>query len=77
MNTFASSTLDGISPFKLVFVRRAPNITKLKIPEIGNVARLIQEYHNLLKERAKLIDATYLNLENGQKPYQHKAKLKN
>ena len=39
MNTFASSALDGMSPFELVFIRRAPNITKLKIPEIGNVAK--------------------------------------
>ena len=61
MNTFAFSALDGMSPFELVFVRRAPDITKLKIPEIGNVTRPIQEYHNLLKERAKLIDAIYLN----------------
>ena len=61
MNTFASSTLDGMSPFELVFVRRAPNITKLKIPEIGNVAKLLKEYHLLLKERAKLIDALYLD----------------
>ena len=42
MNTFASSTLDGMSPFELVFVRRAPNITKLKIPEIGNVAKSLK-----------------------------------
>ena len=33
MNTFASSALDGMSPFELVFVRRAPDITKSKIPE--------------------------------------------
>ena len=37
MNTFASSALDRMSPFELVFFRRAPDITKLKIPEIGNV----------------------------------------
>ena len=59
--SFASSALDGMSPFELVFVRRALDITKLKIQEIGNVARPIKKYHNLLKERAKLIDATYLN----------------
>ena len=61
MNTFASSTLDGMSPFELVFIRRAPDITKLKIPEIGNVAKSLKEYHILLKERAKLIDALYLD----------------
>ena len=66
MNTFASSALDGMSPFELVFVRRAPDITKLKIPEIGNVARPIKEYHNLFKERAKLIDAIYLNWKTAE-----------
>ena len=38
MNTFASSALDRMSPFKLVFVRRAPDITKLKIPGMGDTA---------------------------------------
>ena len=61
MNTFASSALDGMSPFELVFIRRAPDITKLKIPEIGNATRPVKEYYNLLKERAKLIDSIYLN----------------
>ena len=51
---------------QLVFIRRAPNITKLKIPDIGNMAKPIKEYHNLLKERAKLIDAIYLNLKTAE-----------
>ena len=50
-----------MSPFELVFVKRAPDITKLKIPEIGNVGKSLKDYHILLKERAKLIDALYLN----------------
>ena len=66
MNTFASSALDGMSPFELDFVRRTPDITKLKIPEIGNVTRPIKEYHNLLTERAKLIDAIYLNWKTAE-----------
>ena len=66
MNTFASSALDGMPPFELVFVRRAPDVTKLKIPEIGNVTRPIKGYHNLLKERAKLIDAIYLNWKTAE-----------
>ena len=66
MNTFASSALDGMSPFELVFVRRAPNITKLKIPEIGNVAKSLKEYHILLKERVKLIYALYLDWKTAE-----------
>ena len=66
MNTFASSTLDRMSPFELVFVRRAPDITKLKIPETGNVAKSLKEYHTLLKERARLIDALYLNWKTAE-----------
>ena len=66
MNTFASSALDWMSPFELVFIRGAPNITKLKIPEIGNVAKSLKEYHILLKERAKLIGALYLNWKTAE-----------
>ena len=66
MNTCASSALDGMSLFELVFVRRAPDITKLKIPEIGNVAKSLKEYHILLKERAKLIDALYLDWKTAE-----------
>ena len=64
MNTFASSSLDGMSPFELV--SKAPDITKLKIPEIGNVAKSLKEYHILLKERAKLIDALYLDQKTAE-----------
>ena len=66
MSTFASSVLNGMSPFELVFIRRAPDITKLKIPDIENIAKPIKEYHNLLKERAKLIDTIYLNWKTAE-----------
>ena len=66
MNTFTSSALDGMSLFELVIARRAHNITKLKIPEIGNVAKSLKEYHILLKERAKLIDTLYLDSKTAE-----------
>ena len=53
MNTFASSALDGMSPFELVFVRRAPDITKLKISEIGNVAKPLKEYYHITQRKSK------------------------
>ena len=62
----ASSALDGMSPFELVFIRRAPDITKLQILQIGNVAKSLKENHILLKERAKLIDALYLNWKTAE-----------
>ena len=55
-----------MSPLELVFIRRAPNITKLKIQDIGNIAKLVKEYHNLLKEIAKLIDTIYLSWETAE-----------
>ena len=40
--TFASSALQGMSLFELVFIRRAPDITKLKIPQVGSVQNQIK-----------------------------------
>ena len=71
MNTFASSVLNGMSPFKLVFIRRAPDIMKLKILDMENTAKPGKEYHTVttvttVKERAKLIDAIYLNWKTSE-----------
>ena len=48
MNTFASDALNGLSPYKLVFVRCTPDLTKLRIPDIGNTSKLVKEYYNIL-----------------------------
>ena len=60
MNTFASDALNGLSPYELVFVRCSHDLTKLRIPDIGNTSKTVKEYCNILKERAQLIDALYL-----------------
>ena len=34
MNTFASTALQGLSPFELVFARKPQTLTSFKIPKI-------------------------------------------
>ena len=43
------------------FVRHTLDLTKLRIPDIDNTSKTVKEYHNILIERAQLIDALYLN----------------
>ena len=37
MNTFASEALSGFSPFQLVFLRDAPDLTSLSFPKIDTI----------------------------------------
>ena len=37
MNTFASEALNGFSPFQLVFVQDAPDLTSLSFPKIDTI----------------------------------------
>ena len=41
---FASNALDGLSPYEFVFVRCTPDLTKLRIPDIGNTTKSVKEY---------------------------------
>ena len=66
MNTFASDALNGLSPYELVFVKHIPDLTKLRIPDIGNTSKTVEEYYNILKERAQLIDVLYLNWKTSE-----------
>ena len=66
MDAFASDALNGLSPYELVFIRCTPDLTKLRIPDIGNTSKTVKEYYNILKERAQLIDALYLNWKTSE-----------
>ena len=50
MNTFASETLSGFSPFQLVFLRDPPHLTSLSFPKIETILVKHREYYNLLLE---------------------------
>ena len=53
MKTFASDTLDGTSPYELVFVGKILDLTKLRIPYFSQP---IKEYHRLLIERSIIFE---------------------
>ena len=55
MNTFASESLSGLSPFQLVFLRDPPNLTSLSFPKIDIIPIKHREYYNLLLARAQLV----------------------
>ena len=55
MNTFASETLSGLSPFQLVFLRDPPDLTSLSFPKIDTIPVKHREYYNLLLARAQLV----------------------
>ena len=54
MNTFASTALQGLSPFELVFVRKPRHLTSFEIPKITSFPVEYHEFFNLLIERARL-----------------------
>ena len=54
MNTFASTTLHGLSPFQLVFARKPRQLTSFKIPKITSFPTKYREFFRLLLERAKM-----------------------
>ena len=66
VNSFTSDALNGSSPYELVFVRATPDLTKLRIPDIGNTSKTVKEYYNISKERVQLIDVLYLNWKTSE-----------
>ena len=55
MNTFASETLSGFSPFQLVFLRDPPDLTSLSFPKIDTIPVNYCKHYNLLLARAQMI----------------------
>ena len=54
MNTFASTALQGLSPFELVFARKPRHLSSFEIPKITSFPTEYREFFTLLLERAKL-----------------------
>ena len=54
MNTFASTALQGLSPFELVFARKPRHLTSFEISKITSFPVEYREFFNLLIERARL-----------------------
>ena len=54
MNTFASTALQGLSLFELVFARKPRHLTSFEIPKITLFPVEYHEFFNLLIERARL-----------------------
>ena len=66
MNTFASETLSGFSPFQLVFLRDLPDHTSLSFPKINTIPVNYHEYYNLLLARAQMIGRLLLEWRTQQ-----------
>ena len=54
MNTFASTALQGLSPFELVFARKPRHLTSFEIPKINTFPTKYKEFFQLLMEKAKM-----------------------
>ena len=57
MNTFASETLNGFSPFQLVFDHdplHLTSLTSLSFPKIDTIPIAYREYYNLLLARTQM-----------------------
>ena len=54
MKTFASTTLQGLSPFELVFARKPRQLTSFELPKITSFPVEYREFFRLLLERAKM-----------------------
>ena len=54
MNAFASTALQGLSPFELVFARKPRQLTAFQIPPINSFPVEYREFFALLVEKAKL-----------------------
>ena len=60
MNTFASTALQGLSPFERVFARKPRQLTGFQIPPINSFPVEYREFFILLIEKAKLYRDMYL-----------------
>ena len=54
MNTFASTALQGLSPFKLVFARKPRHLSSFEILKITSFPTEYREFFQLLLKRAKM-----------------------
>ena len=54
MNTFASTALQGLSPFELVFARIPRQLTGFEIPKLRNIDPEYREFFQILMSKAKL-----------------------
>ena len=54
MNTFVSTALQGLSPFKLVFARKPRQLTSFELPKITSFPVEYREFFRLLLDRAKM-----------------------
>ena len=54
MNTFASTALQGLSPFELVFSRKPRQLSSFEIPKLTSFLIEYREFFRLLLERAKM-----------------------
>ena len=61
MNTFASETLNGFSPFQLVFVHDPPHLTSLFFPKIDTIPVMYREYYNILLVRVQMVGRLLLD----------------
>ena len=54
MNTFASNTLQGLSPFELVFARKPQQLTSFEMPKLNTIEPEYREFFKLLMDKAKM-----------------------
>ena len=54
MNTFASTALQGLSPFELVFARKLWQLTSFELPKLTSFSVEYREFFRLLLEQAKM-----------------------
>ena len=54
MNTFASNTLQGLSPFELVFAHKPRQLTSFKMPKLQTIEPEYREFFKLLMDKAKM-----------------------
>ena len=66
MKTFASETLNGFSPFQLVFVCDSPDLTSLSFPKIDTIPVGYTEYYNLLLATAQMVGRLLLEWRTQQ-----------
>ena len=52
---FCIRSINGLSPFQLVFLRDPPDLTSLSFPKIDTIPVKHREYYNLLLARAQLV----------------------
>ena len=53
MNTFASTALQGLSPFELVFARKPRQLTSFELPKLTSFPVEYREFFRLLLDQSK------------------------